>query len=104
MCASPAQDQVAVYAITFPHGPNDYEGMERIITDRFGSDSIVRFCFEAPSQKRRIALPCVSASWTATEHGHECRDSEARALVLTDLDARSIMSDVDGAVVEKASA
>lgn len=103
MEASATQNQVVVYAITFPHGPNDYEGMERIITDRFGSDSIVRCKFESREHKRHLSLPCVSASWSATEHGSECRDSEARVLVLTDLDARAVMSDVDGAVVELAA-
>jgi hypothetical protein len=101
MSASPAQNQVsrqlAVYSIRYP--VDDTYGSHQMMEDvvgRFGLDSIVRFNFGMGSH-----VPCVRS--TRIGEGDHWRH-EARALVLTDLDAHALMSDVDGAVVKVASA
>ena len=104
MSASPAQNQVsqfAVYGIRFPvdgGARHQLERMREVITDRFGPDSFVRFDFGVTKEG-----PCVSSKRVRGGDGEDYWRHEARVAVLTDLDAHALMSDVDGAIVEKAS-
>jgi hypothetical protein len=88
----------SVYAISFPC--DTFEEMKRVITDRFGEDSIVTFAFKFTGGRGKdVALPCVAGR----HQGSECLEREARLLVFTARDAHEVMADVDGADVKTAS-